>query len=140
MKNIFLDDIRNPIFRNLTYLPKSLINFYEKNEWIIVRNYDEFVNYITQNGLPDLISFDVDLQDIHYDIGRKNNFNKFDIADYEKEGVEKTGVHCAQYVIDYCLDNNVFLPEYLIHSQNPAGSLEIKSKMERFKKFQKTGK
>lgn len=136
---LFIDDLREPTYIGMPHLTTSLREFYQKNEWIIVRNYNEFINYIKNNGLPTLISFDCDLQDIHYKIGAKHDFEKFNISDYESEGVEKTGVHCAQFLIDYCLDNNLKLPEYLIHSQNPAGSLEIKSRLERFKKYQLTG-
>lgn len=33
----------------------------KENEFNIVRNYNDFVNYIIENGLPDFISFDNDL-------------------------------------------------------------------------------
>jgi len=41
---------------------------------------------------------------------------------------EKTGYHCAKWLIDYCMDNNEELPkEIIIHSMNPYGSRNIKS-------------
>ena len=52
MYNLFLDDIRNPkevyeyTFRYL-YLEK---------EWKVVKNYDEFVETIQVNGIPNIIS------------------------------------------------------------------------------------
>ena len=53
--------------------------------------------------------------------------------DYSKrffipEFKEKTGYDCAKWLINYCMDNQLELPEtILIHSMNPVGSLNIKS-------------
>ena len=52
MKKLFLDDIRTV---DMVY-DKSIVS-----EFDVVRSYDEFVNYIHKNGLPDFISFDNDL-------------------------------------------------------------------------------
>ena len=55
---IFLDDVRNPycVFK-LTVNP-----LYENNEdWIIVRDYYQFISAINKFGLPTHISFDHDL-------------------------------------------------------------------------------
>ncbi len=52
MKKLFLDDIRTV---EMIY-DKSMIA-----EFDIVRTYDEFLNYIKSNGLPEFISFDNDL-------------------------------------------------------------------------------
>jgi hypothetical protein len=130
--NLFLDDIRNPVGKDLYYLDQDEIKFYETNNWIVIRNYDNFVNHIIKYGLPKIVSFDVDLQEIHYKIGRKNGFSVFNIEDYEKEGINKTGVHCTQFIIDYCKDNDHKLPTPYIHSQNPAGSQEIRVRLNNF--------
>ncbi|HEY9116271.1 MAG TPA: cyclic-phosphate processing receiver domain-containing protein [Roseivirga sp.] len=52
MKKLFLDDIREVewIYENQ-----------KTGAFEVVRNYDEFVEYIKKNGLPDFISFDNDL-------------------------------------------------------------------------------
>ena len=56
-KYLLLDDIRDcQMTFNIT---KNSI--YLLNDWDIVRNYDEFINYILKNGLPSVISFDHDL-------------------------------------------------------------------------------
>ena len=66
-KYLLLDDIRDcQMTFNIT---KNSI--YLLNDWDIVRNYDEFINYILKNGLPSVISFDHDLgleewKDIEY--------------------------------------------------------------------------
>jgi len=52
MKKLFLDDIR------------TIDMVYDKSmeaEFNIVRTYNDFVDYIEKNGLPDFISFDNDL-------------------------------------------------------------------------------
>ena len=40
LKKLYLDDIRTP----------------KTEGWDIVRSYDEFVNYIETNGVPDVVS------------------------------------------------------------------------------------
>jgi len=39
MKKIYLDDVRTPI---------------DKNDWVVVRNYDEFVDKINEIGLENI--------------------------------------------------------------------------------------
>jgi len=59
---------------------------------------------------------------------------------HEPEGVEKTGLDCAKWLVDYCMDNNQKLPEYSVHSMNPAGGKNILEYLNNFKKFQEDGK
>lgn len=118
--NLFLDDERSPKSAyGYMHLP-----IYLQAEWIIVRNYCDFISLIQNNGVPNLISFDHDLADEHY---RMLDFN------YDAPNLEKTGYHCAKWLIDYCLDNNKELPkQIIIHSMNPYGSENIKSLFETF--------
>jgi hypothetical protein len=110
--NLFLDDIRKPIDAS-TYAQSRGINpdIYKKH-WIILRNYLEFTNWITKYGLPDLISFD-------HDLG---------------EADEHTGMDCAKWLVNYCLDNKLALPEWAVHSANPAGYDNIKGLLLSFEK------
>ena len=80
MKNnkLFLDDIRIPKDA-INLVPSSFNKFYWENDWDIVKNYDEFVQYIEVNGVPKFVSFDHDLSDFHYDLKPKNYKN---ISDY----------------------------------------------------------
>jgi hypothetical protein len=115
--NLFLDDFREPedVF-GYTNNQLYLIG------WVIVRNYDEFVKTIIEKGIPDMISFDHDLADEHYE-----SHQEYD------QYTEKTGYHCAKWLIYYCIDNNKKLPtEILIHSMNTVGSLNIKSLFESY--------
>lgn len=117
IKNLFLDDIRIPSTVR-TYMP-NLGDEYFDTEWDIVKNYNEFVVHIETNGLPELISFDHDLADIGY-------------GDHE----EKTGLDCARFLVYYCIDNHLSLPNFVVHSQNPVGNQNIENLLNNFKKFQ----
>jgi hypothetical protein len=118
--NLFLDDFRNPEdayeFRlNPVYLLEH---------WIIVCNYDEFINYIEQHGLPKIVSFDHDLGEEHYE--KQLPYDQY---------TEKTGYDCAKWLINYCIDHNKKLPAtILIHSMNVAGSYNIQSLFESYLK------
>jgi len=125
MKNLylFLDDIRNPIhaYGYTKYLP-----FIEK-EWDVVRSYVEFINHIKKLGLPKFISFDHDLADDYYSIGSFwDDSNKIN---------EKTGYDCAKFLIEYCMDNNLKLPEFYVHSMNPVGKKNIEDLLNNYKKY-----
>jgi len=126
--NLFLDDYR---------MPKDTFDYmglpiYISVDWSIVRNYYAFVQIIEGKGIPDIISFDHDLADEHYDpqIVEGEPYEKiYDMFD------EKTGYHCAKWFIDYCIDNNKKLPAQIyIHSMNPAGSMNIKSLFDTYSK------
>lgn len=124
--NLFLDDFRMPEDAfEITHIPVYILI----DDWIIARSYDEFVKTIQEKGIPEIISFDHDLADIHYDQQEHVDNDYYDIVS------EKTGYHCAKWFIDYCIDNNKKLPAtILIHSMNPAGSLNIKSLFESYLK------
>ncbi|KFF29696.1 hypothetical protein IQ37_04605 [Chryseobacterium piperi] len=96
-----------------------------REDWYIVRNYQEFVKRILEDGLPDMISFDHDLADIHY----------FDVD--ISEFAEKTGCDCAKWLIEYCMDHQMNLPEFYSHSMNPVGRDNMMNLLENFKNHQK---
>lgn len=136
MSKLFLDDIRIPKDA-INLVPTKFNKFYWENDWDIVRNYDEFVKYVEVNGVPEFVSFDHDLADEHYnDLFSDNNWFKDDsnIELAYQEYKEKTGLECAKFLVDYCVDENVSLPEYLVHSANPAGKENIEKFLENAKK------
>lgn len=125
MYKLFIDDVRNPQDVKWAQLPVG--------PWVVVRNYQQFVDHISKNGLPSFVAFDHDLADEHYRPSMYNNdghYNK-----YYTDGTfkEKTGYHCAQWLIEYCIDNNKSFPDYEVHSMNPIGKINIKSIIENFK-------
>lgn len=107
---IFLDDIRVPT----DIYPK------DKNEdWVVVRNLTDFKNTINTLGVPIFISFD------------------HDISDFDKDTNEEyTGLTCAKFLVDYCIDNICVLCDFKVHSSNPCGSENINGLLNGFKKFQ----
>lgn len=118
--NLFLDDVRNPA-ECVFYIHNSI---YVDVTWIIVRNYNEFVETIEEKGLPEIISFDHDLADEHYSPDMYTEI----YDDLYKEFKEKTGYDCAKWLVNYCIDNKKDLPKtILIHSMNPVGRVNIQS-------------
>lgn len=127
---LFLDDFRMPqsAFRYTGY------SEYLDGDWYIVRDYEAFKEVITMmfnefKKLPSLISFDHDLAADHYE-----KYNSTSIINYEDDSIqEKTGYHCAKWLIEFCIDNNLSLPNYLCHSMNPVGKKNILSLLSNFK-------
>jgi hypothetical protein len=126
--NLFLDDIRVPLDA-FNYMRDTR---YSKLEWIIVRNYENFVKIIQNEGVPSLVSFDHDLADEHY--GRDDMLWSVDgVIDYFSYK-EKTGYECAKWLCDYCLDNNEKFPTIMVHSFNNIGAANIRSYVRNFLK------
>ncbi|WP_341199264.1 cyclic-phosphate processing receiver domain-containing protein [Croceibacter atlanticus] len=117
MKLLWLDDLRNPFLNDEGTVPKENTHI----EWVL--SYEQFTQWIERFGLPEIISFDHDLADV-----------------FSNDREEKTGMDCAKWLVDYCLDNNVDLPKYYVHSANPVGSKNINGLLNNFKIFQTTGK
>lgn len=118
-KLLWLDDIRDPKTGDwlLNYAPEYA---YGDGEVIWVKKYHEFVDWIEENGLPDMICFDHDLSDIH--------INK---STYK----EKTGYDCAKWLVEYCMDKNLPTPKFNIQSANPTGKMNIQSLLKNYQKF-----
>ena len=92
--NLYLDDIRQT--------PENFERVYD---------YDEFVNFINKNGVPEFISFDHDL------------------------GEGKTGFDCAKFLVEFCLDNGVSDINFQVHSQNPVGKENIEKLLDNFNRL-----
>lgn len=114
---VFLDDIRYPI-EAYHYTKQDI---YLRKDWHIVRNYEQFINRILEYGLPEMISFDHDLADKQY------------LEPDSEEFIEKTGYDCAKWLVDYCMDNDLDLPEFYSYSMNPVGKENIESLLKNFK-------
>lgn len=126
---LWLDDVRDPSEKlrgDGTWLVFSPIK--QPYEVIWVKSYQEFVNWINQNGLPTAICFD-------HDLGFTNEY--YIENDIESPELEKTGMDCAKWLVDYCIDNNKKLPLYNIQSANPVGKANIDSLLKNFIKYQK---
>ena len=93
---MFLDDIRVP-----------------KNDYdVIVRSFEEAINFVKENGIPTFISFDHDLG--CYEIGK----------------ILKSFYDFAKWLVDMDIENIYKFPNnftFDIHSANPIGKNNIKS-------------
>ena len=127
-KKLFLDDIRQP--KDACHLVQDWARLYFNDEWDVVKTHRDFVIWVKKNGVPTHVSFDHDLADIHYDI----DFNDWDVYTAEQLGVEETGLDSAKFLVTYCDDNGLKLPEYQVHSANPVGRRNIKAYLENAKK------
>lgn len=131
---LFLDDFRIPKDA-INLVPTKLNKFYWENDWFVVKTYNEFVDFIQKNGLPTFVSFDHDLADFHYDY----NPDEFEGMSEEElflrfGSVEKTGMDCARWLVDYCYENKLVLPDYVVHSANPMGKINIQKFLENAEK------
>lgn len=117
--NLFLDDKRTP----------DEVIGYDSLEWVVVKDYDEFVEYILLNGLPSVISFDHDLDDEHYDIDWADVYIQGQKIDHKKP----TGLDCLKWLTRYIsaapLDT---WPACSSHSLNPLGKEQIEKHLETF--------
>jgi hypothetical protein len=114
---LFLDDYRFP---EDVYRYTGDYDFVQL-QWKIVRNYEAFVDCIESSyhlgEFPEVISFDHDLSGEHY-LHLSGEFP------YDKV-IEKTGMHCALWLLDFCRDHRLVVPKYKVHSQNPIGRYNI---------------
>ena len=133
---LFLDDFRIPL-DCIPYMHTRIGKMnpiYLEKDWIIVRDYEAFVMYITNNGLPDVISFDHDLAEEHY--APDTRWQDYDNWENEQKFKFKTGHDCAKWLVDYCIENKKKLPLFIVHSMNPAGTENIRAYLANFKTMQ----
>jgi len=124
---LFLDDVREPWMVGNYINPVELRPEFRLHEWVIVRNYKDFVETIQEKGLPTHISFDHDLAEEHYSISTQEDWEE----NYFK-GEELSGYDCAQWLTAYCLAKSLPLPIYFIHSMNPVGRENIQKHLKRY--------
>jgi hypothetical protein len=101
MTKLYLDDLRSTPFG-----------------WDRVKSYAQFVMYIEQFGVPDVISFDHDLGFEHYPLSEDKPGMTIPYETYK----EKTGYDCAKYIVE----NELELKQWAVHSFNPVGADNIR--------------
>ena len=121
--NLFLDDLRVPTDCGLYIDEKRYIEF----DWLVVKSYSEFKSVIEekwQNGaFPSIVSFDHDLDHEHYDPSMFVSSEAYENA--YKGFTIPTGRKAAEYLVHFCREKQIALPECLIHTMNPAGEIRI---------------
>lgn len=111
---LFLDDFREPSDAADYTRNHLAATLYNSAKWVVVRDYSDFVQYIQDYGVPDVVSFDHDLAAEHYS------------GDIDPESyTEKTGYDAAKFLVDYCMEHKVDFPEWYVHSMNIQGAENI---------------
>ena len=115
-KLIYLDDLRIPL----------------DQEWIVVRNYDEFVDTINKIGLENigLISLDHDLGDSAMKEWHTNVYHNYTL-DYDNI-TEKTGMDCTKWLVDQWLEGKPVVT-VKVHSANAVGSANMMGYINNYK-------
>jgi len=128
---IMLDDMRVPkdVDTYIKLKPK-----FSSYPWIVVRNYADFVSYIEEHGLPDLVALDHDLSAEHYtppEFWNDYEASKKWQEENEKNHTEPTGAGAAKWLVEYCKKHEwADLPDYVIISLNPVGASNMKHILE----------
>ena len=104
--NLFLDDLRTI---EMVY-PNT------EKSFIIVRNYEDFVQVISEKGLPNFISFDNDL-------GLDEDGN-----------LAKDGYAAAKWLV-YESGLDLRKLDYYVHSANPVAAEQIRGLLSNYLKF-----
>ena len=104
MKQLYIDDLRHP---------KT-----NKN-WIVLRNYENTIQWLKSHGCPHYISFD-------HDLGMKGSLEA------------KSGYDIAKWIVNQDIElNGEFIPkefEFNVHSANPVGAKNISSLLNNYLK------
>ena len=109
MVKLYLDDVRMPSQSG-----------YKDSEWIVVRNYADFVSAIEKHFSDlEMVSFDHDL------------------SDFDSDGNELTGYVALKLLCDYILDNELDISKLSLkfHTSNPVGKENMASYWNNFKSY-----
>jgi len=114
MKYLFLDDERVPSDVTWVHIERT-------TEWEIVRSFNEAVDWVLKNGVPNVISFDHDLGYEAFDT------NEHGIVVVTDSTECKSGYDFAKWLVNYDLEENVFPKnfQFTVHSMNPVGARNI---------------
>jgi hypothetical protein len=118
---LWLDDLRNPFEGK--WIEEFAPEYLNSGSIIWVLNYEEFIEWIRKNGLPKKICFDHDLgEDVAIKLVSKG-VNKKKAREAKK--LAKSGYDCAKWLVDYCIDHDLQIPDWNIQSANPVGKENI---------------
>jgi hypothetical protein len=95
---LFLDDVREPPI--------------DGNQWVLVKSFKEFKNWIKNHGVPAVISFD-------HDLGL----------------CQKSGMDAAKWLVEQDMICNIHIPrnfQFFVHSANPCGRANIQGLLQNY--------
>ena len=111
---LWLDDFRNPYQGSWLY--EFAPEYVGKWPVVWVKTYEEFIEWINQNGLPRMIAFDHDLGELNGE-------------------VVKSGYDAAKWVVGYCLDDGLEMCKWVVQSSNPVGVNNINGLLMNYVKY-----
>ena len=127
---LWLDDLRNPF--EGTWIKEFAPEFLGSSHIVWVLSYEEFIEWIRENGLPKKICFDHDLgEDVAIKLVSKG-MNKKKAREVKK--LAKSGYDCAKWLVDYCIDHDTQIPYWNVQSANPVGKENINGLLNNAKK------
>lgn len=88
--------------------------------YILARSYDEAINYVKQNGIPNFISFD-------HDLGVDENNNLL-----------PSGYDFVKWLVEMDMENIFIFPNdftFFVHSANPVGKTNIETYLNNYLKI-----
>lgn len=135
MKYLFLDDERIP--SDVTWINIGVGKSYHESwgaPWAIVRSCDAAIEWVLENGFPDVISFD-------HDLGYEEwNTDITGIVVVTSAKEEKSGLDFAKWLIEYDLDTNTMPPnfKFTVHSMNPIGKQNIQQLLDKYIHYKET--
>jgi len=130
MYYLILDDMRSIMVVDKMSPKEHKVPYVETV--ILVTNYDEFVECIKNNGIPEKIWYDHDLGIEHYPCSEPDGGISNPIEIPYDSYTEKTGFDCAKWLVEYCADKNIIHPPFYVHSMNPIGKYNIISYIESY--------
>jgi len=129
---LWLDDLRDPTDNTWNnWIDSHGVNPTDYDiTW--VKNYDDFTGWVKINGLPDVVCFD-------HDLGQDVAIERYTTGGMTKRQAKKlkkletmSGYECAKWMVNYCMDNDLRLPDWYIQSANPVGKENIRSYLQSF--------
>ncbi len=86
---------------------------------------------IINHGVPKIVSFDHDLGPEAMAECNRWKGEGFSYAVIQ----EKTGLDCVNFLVNYCFERRLSLPQYFCHSINSAGKANIISVLKNYEKI-----
>lgn len=129
MRYLFLDDERIPADVTWVEIGNGK-SYYESRgaPWEIVRSFDAAVQWVIDNGYPDVVSFD---HDLGYAALTKHDSGLVIVSDATES---KSGYDFAKWLVEYDMKTGDMPAcfSFTVHSMNPVGAKNIKSYLDNY--------